>query len=198
MSRPRNATRLDRARRAFRPLHLVAVTLGGVMLACADPASPGAVDVDGPRLLKEVEGRPQVLNFTLRAIEDPNNIDDRNISQAYGHLQLKLTVLADGSVRVAIKGEVNNPAGETFTRFTIGTSADGRGSELIAFGEVDGRTARHIVIDPEDATLSAEVAARLFGTPDTSDDPNLFVVTFFTVAHPAGAIGGTRALPAVQ
>jgi len=169
-----------------------------VVLGCTDPASPQALDLDGPRALKEVEGKLRVLNFQLRAVEDPNIIDDPNLSQAFGHLQLKLTRLGDGSVRIAFKGQIQNPGGERFTGFTLASSAGGRGSQLVAIGEVDGRADRHISIDPEDATLPPEIAARLYGTPDTVDDPKLLVVTFYTDRHPAGAIRGTHALPAVQ
>jgi hypothetical protein len=198
MSRaPNVAAQLDRTGR-IRPVHLLAYVLGATLLACADPAAPEAFEPDGPRMIKEVEGRPQLLNFQLRAVEDPNIIDDPNLSQAYGHLQLKLTVLADGSVRVAFKGQIQNPGGERFTGFTLATAAGGRGSELVSIGEVEGRTGRHILIDPEDATISAEVAARLYGTPDTIEDPNILVATFYTDRHPAGAIQGTHALLAAR
>ena len=183
--------------------------LAALVVGCADPSAPAVASIDGLSLLKEVDGRPEVLNVQLRAVEDPNIIDDPNIrpSDASGHLQLKLTRLADGSVRIDFKGQINNPGGETFTGLTLRSSRGGRASAVfIAFGEVEGIgevDGRIVRIDPEDATvISAEAAARLYGTPDTVDDPNLIddpnllVATFFTRQHPAGAIQGTHVLRA--
>ncbi|MEO7522228.1 MAG: hypothetical protein ABIW79_10465 [Gemmatimonas sp.] len=183
-------------RRTSRQLVILSVALGTLVTGCADPASPHVSDVDGPRMLKEVEGKLRVFNFTLRAIEEPNIAPSQ---RAYGHLQIKLTVQGDGSVRVAFKGQIVNPGGEHFTGFTIGNSGmGGRGSLFIALGEVDGLDGRTIAIDPEDATISAELAALFYGTPDTVDDPSVLVATFYTTEHPLGALRGTHALPAVQ
>lgn len=169
-------------------LALVALTIG-----CGDVVAPRQLTPEGTSLLKEVDGRPSVYNFQLRAIDDPNI----RPSAAHGHLQLKATLLGDGSVRIAYKGQIFNPAGERFTGFSLGSTRLGRSSILIALGNVGGVSDRRI--DPEDATIvSAEVAARLYGTPDTIDDPNLLVVTFFTTRQPGGALRGEYALPAVQ
>jgi hypothetical protein len=144
-----------------------------------------------PNLIKEVEGKLRVFNVQLRAVEDPNIIDDPNL-RPHGHLQLKVTRLADGSVRVAWKGQVTNPGGLAFTSWSLFHNNDlhhGRPLLLVAFGEVEGITDRQI--DFEGVTnASAELAARLYGTPDTIDDPNIRVV-FFTTRRPGGALEGT-------
>jgi hypothetical protein len=172
----------------LRPLgRLLATPLvaGALAAGCADPAGPASAAPDPaarrPSLIKEVDGRQRVFNVQLRAVEDPNIIDDPNL-RPHGHLQLKLTRLADGSVRLAWKGQIHNPGGLTFSGWSLNDLDNGRPLLLVAFGEVDGRSRR---IDPEDATIiSAELAARLYGTPDTIDDPNIRVV-FLTARGPA-------------
>ena len=175
--------------------HALILAMGILAAGCADPVGPSVDDVS-PRTIKEVDGKLYVLNFTLHAIDDPNIAP---APRAEGHLQLKLVVMGDGSVRIAIKGHIMNPDGEHFTGLTIENSGlGGRGALFIGLGEVDGRGGPLVAIDPEDATIPAELAAMLFGTPDTIDDPNLLVVTFFSVEHKLGALRGTLALPAVQ
>jgi hypothetical protein len=164
-----------------------AVALGAI--GCAESTAPPAVVRGGPSLLKEVDGRPQVFNVQLRSVEDPNIIDDPNL-RPHGHMQFKLTPNADGTFTLSWKGQIVNPGGESFTGWSMNDLDNGRPALLVAFGEVEGVSDRRI--DPEDATIiSAELAARLYGTPDTIDDPNIRVV-FYSVERPLGALAGAR------
>lgn len=185
---PQPSLRVSSRPTSIRLASLVAATF---LVGCTDPAASDLQALSGPSFLKEVEGKLRVLNFQLRAVEDPCIIDDPNImpSSAFGHLQLKVTALGDGSVRVAYKGTIFNPAGEIFTGFRVQRGSGPRAPGMfVTIREVDGRAPR---IDPEDATIiNAELAAALYGTPDTVDDPNLFVI-FTTTQHRTCAIQGT-------
>ncbi len=192
---PQCALRLPSRLTSIRLASLVAATF---LVGCTNPAAGDLQSLSGPAFIREVEGKLRVYNFQLRAIGDPCNIDDPNVrpSSAFGHLQLKVTALGDESVRVAYKGTIFNPAGEIFTGFRVQRGSGPRAPGMfVAIKEVDGRAPR---IDPEDATIiSAELAAALYGTPDTVDDPNLFVI-FTTTQHPTCAIQGTHRTSAVQ
>ena len=176
-----------RGPRFARRLLALPLTVALLAAGCAEPSAPSALAPGRPGFLGEVEGRPQVFNVQLRAVEDPNIIDDPNL-RPHGHIQFKLTQLADGSVRLEWKGQIFNPGGLAFTGWSLNDLDNGRPALLVAFGEVEGITDSRI--DPEDATIiSAETAARLFGTPDTIDDPNIRVV-FYTLDRPEGALAG--------
>jgi hypothetical protein len=166
----------------------VPLAVGALAVGCADPAAPGVTASSRPSLIKEVDGKLRVFNVQLRAVEDPNIVDDPNL-RPHGHLQLKVTRLADGSVRVAWKGQITNPGRQAFTGWSLNDLDNGRPLLLVALGEVDGITDRQIDFGGT-SDVSAALAARLYGTPDTIDDPNIRVL-FSTRQRPAGALAGT-------
>lgn len=194
MSRFQRQLMPGRASRSLRTRPWALLMLGVFAVACDDPAAPEMAVPNRPSLIKEVDGKVGVFNLQLRAVEDPNIVP----SDAYGHLQLTLTRNADGTYLLESKGQIFNPAGESFTGWALNDLDNGQPPLRFRLSAIDGGiTDRQI--DPEDATIiSAEVANRLFGTPDTIDDPNLLIATFFTTQYPAGAIRGERALPAGQ
>jgi hypothetical protein len=172
--------------------YLALPLIAGVLAAgCAEPSAPDEAAPGRVSLIKEVDGKLRVFNVQLRAIEDPNIIDDPNL-RPHGHLQLKLARLADGSFLLAWKGQVSNPGGLAFTSWSLLHNNDldsGRPLLLVALGEVDGISARQIDVEGA-AGISAELAARLYGTPDTVEDPNIRVV-FSALQRPRGALAGT-------
>jgi hypothetical protein len=181
-------------RRLLARLLALPLIVGTLAAGCTEPSAPRTAVPGHPGFIKEVDGRVQIFNAQLRSVEDPNIIDDPNLVDdpnllPYGNFQIRVTPLADGSVLVAWKGTIFNPGGLTFTSWSLNDLDNGRPGLFVALGEVDGISDTRI--DPEDATIiSAELAAALFGTPDTIDDPNIRIV-FHTVEQPLGALAGT-------
>lgn len=170
---------------------LIPMIAVSVASGCAEPVAPAEAPRLQSRAIIVIDGRPQVFNFQLRSIDDPNLVDDPNL-RPHGNLQLKLYANEDGTFTLAWKGEIFNPGGESFTGWSLNDLDNGRPAMLVALGEVDGISDR--LIDPEDATvISAELAAALFGNPhgQPPDGSDRIGVVFFTAERPAGALSGS-------
>lgn len=104
----------------MRPTIRTLVLAGTLLpLACNAPATgPGAPSEapDEPSLSVSGATLAAVLNTQLRGIVDP----EIEPSQAYGHVQLKLFDLGDGTFQVEWSGKIFNPARETFTAGYVG------------------------------------------------------------------------------
>jgi len=163
------------------PMIVVALASG-----CAEPVAPAEAPRLQPRAIIVIDGRPQVFNFQLRSIDDPNIVDDPNL-RPHGNLQLKLYANEDGTFTLAWKGKIFNPGGESFTGWSMNDLDNGRPALFVAIGEVDGISDR--LIDPEDATvISGELAAALFGNPRGTEPEggDRIGVVFFTAERPDG------------
>jgi len=185
---PRSAFLVFVYQKRFLPLPLIAAA---VVFGCSEPTAsnqslslrPAPIIVIDRELLR-------VFNVVLQSIDDPN-------LRPQGNLQLKLYENADGTFTLAWKGEIQNPTGESFTAFSMSQVGIDRPAFLVALGEVDGTTPR--LVEPDDSGLiSAELAGSLVEQePDDSGrvgippDIGDFVITFYTVERPAGALIGT-------
>ncbi|HYN80063.1 MAG TPA: hypothetical protein VES88_01060 [Gemmatimonadaceae bacterium] len=93
----------------LRRLALIPIAAAAVVSGCSEPLAP----TEGPQLrpspIVVIDNRPQVFNVQLRAIDDPNIIDDPNL-RPHGHIQFKLTENVDGTFALAWKGQIFNPA----------------------------------------------------------------------------------------
>jgi hypothetical protein len=185
---PRSAFLVFTYQKRFLPLPLIAAA---VVFGCSDPiASDEALSLR-PTPIIVIDGKLlRVFNVELHSIDDPD-------LRPQGNLHLKLYENADGTFTLAWKGEIQNAAGESFSGFSMSQVGIDRPAFLVAFGEVEGTTPR--LVEPDDSGLiSAELAGSLLEQePDDSGrvgiPPNVgdFVITFYTVERPGGALTGT-------
>jgi hypothetical protein len=176
--------------------HLLVPIVAALLSGCSEPTGPVKPLSSRPGAIVVIDGKLlRVFNVQLRSVEDPNIIDDPNI-RPHGTLQLKLYESADGTFSLAWKGEIFNPAGEGFTGFSMTHVGIDRLPLLVSLGEVDGITDRLTEPDGGDF-ISADLAAALVSVePDDSGNVGQepeggdFVIVFYTVERPAGALTG--------
>lgn len=171
------------------------ILLAAVLSACADPTVPGDVLSTRPASIIVIDGKlERVFNVQLRSVEDPNIIDDPNI-RPHGNLQLKMYENLDGTFTLEWKGQIFNPAGESFTGFSLTQLGIDRPALFVALGEVDGSPNDEPVFDVFDHSaiqdnlyvdLVAEEPAGMWPEPDLGD----FVIVFFSVERPDGSLTG--------
>ncbi|HZD05226.1 MAG TPA: hypothetical protein VE173_09920 [Longimicrobiales bacterium] len=151
-----------------------------LLLAACDPG--GAPTALAPVLGISLQGSgPVVLNTQLAGIIDP----DIEPSPGYGHLQVVLTELEDGTYQVDWKGTLFNPGGETFSLGVLGISSEPP-ERVVLFSSQESCDVYELssagIIDPEILPAEVGLAAII--------DPQILEARVMSDERPAGALAG--------